>query len=156
MRRSALFNNEVLGMNIVNWCSRLAMLLQLRCFFSVELWINEQPLFGVQDEIPNRRPGYCNIISKVQIWSNLLLIAISLKRNLSWNIAIPTNSNVQKDWWAMLSWKKPELFYILPCRCTTITFLNDADNADNTLCTNTYILIVSSHNQYQINIFTIS
>merc|ERR1719291_765651 len=21
-----------------------------------------------------------------------------------------------QDWWAMLSWKKPELFYILPCR----------------------------------------
>ena len=25
--------------------------------------------------------------------------------------------NISKDWWAMLSWKKPELFYILPCRC---------------------------------------
>ena len=135
MRRSALFNDEVLGMNIVKWCSRLAILLHLRCFFSVELWINEQPLFGVQDEIPNRRSGYCNIISNVQIWS----FASSLKRYVSWNITVQIGSNDSKGLVGNVELEEAGALLYSAMQVFHHNFLDDADNADNILCTNTYI-----------------
>ena len=90
---------------------------------------------------------------------DLLLIASSLKRYVSWNIAVQIGSNDSKGLVGNVELEEAGalLYSALQVRhYNEKTFLHDADNAENMLCTNTYILIVSWHNQYQMNIFAIS